>query len=143
MIALLKEHLSRARSRMKQQVDKKRSEREFFVGEWVYVKLHPYQQPSVHYRTNQLKLAPKHYTPYEVIKKIGAVAYTLKLLVSSKIHPTFHVSLLKKHHGPLPHSVYPTFVHIPTSSEDKYHVAVINKRTVRRSNHAVTQWMIY
>ena len=37
-----RESLVQARSRMKFSADKKRTEREFQVGEWVYLRLHPY-----------------------------------------------------------------------------------------------------
>lgn len=42
MTTLIKQHLCRAKTRMKQQANRSRSEREFAVGDWVFVKLQPY-----------------------------------------------------------------------------------------------------
>ena len=42
------------------------------------------------------KLSPKYYGPYKVLKNIGTMAYKLELLASSRVHPIFHVSCLKK-----------------------------------------------
>lgn len=50
------------------------------------------------------ELNPTFYGPYQVVKILGPVAYQLKLTPDSKIHPVFHVSLLKK---ALVHSVTP------------------------------------
>ncbi|KAM0042505.1 putative nucleotidyltransferase, Ribonuclease H [Helianthus debilis subsp. tardiflorus] len=44
----LKAHLANAQNSMKAQANKKRREISFSVGEWVYVKLKPYRQTSVH-----------------------------------------------------------------------------------------------
>jgi hypothetical protein len=42
------------------------------------------------------KLAPKYYAPYEVLQRIGSVAYKLELPPFSRVHPIFHVSCLNK-----------------------------------------------
>jgi hypothetical protein len=42
IVNLLKEHLHQARNRIKSHADKHRTEREFQVGDWVYLHLQPY-----------------------------------------------------------------------------------------------------
>ena len=86
---------------MKQQADKHRTEKEFDEGDLVYVKLQPYRQQSVARRTSH-KLAAKFFGPFPIVSRIGTVAYRLQLPVTSKIHPVFHVSQLRKHVGTRP-----------------------------------------
>ena len=58
IIELLEEHLVLAQERMKQIAIVHQTEREFSVGDWVFIKLQPYQQQFVAMRRDQ-KLSPK------------------------------------------------------------------------------------
>jgi len=96
---LIQQQLLRAQQRMKHQADKNHSEREFSVGELVYLKLQPYVQSSAAPRNNQ-KLAYRFFGPFQILARVGSVAYKLDLPSHSKIHPVIHVSQLKKHIPP-------------------------------------------
>ena len=46
------------------------------------------------------KLSPRYIGPFEVLKRVGEVAYELALTLGlSGVHPVFHVSMLKRYHG--------------------------------------------
>ncbi|GJT56777.1 reverse transcriptase [Tanacetum coccineum] len=68
-IQLLKFNL-KTQDRMKS--DKKRTEREFKEGDWVYLKLQPYR-PLTLRQGRQNKFSSKFYGPFQVIKKVGAM----------------------------------------------------------------------
>lgn len=80
---------------MKKIYDAYQTDRSLNVGEFLYLKLQPYRQMSLALQRRQ-KLAPKYYGPFEILERIGPVAYKLKLPENSKLHPVFHVSMLKK-----------------------------------------------
>jgi len=139
MLKLAKFHMKRAQERMKQLADKHRSEREFQVGDLVFVKLHPYRQIFVAFKSNA-KLAPKYYGPYPILEKIGVVAYKVQLPANSLIHNVFHVSQLKKLVGEAN-----TSRDCPLSKEEaviKEPKAIIDITTVKRGNKAVTKVLV-
>ena len=47
VLQLLKDNLNLAQNRMKQQADQHRSERFFYVGDWVFLRLKPYKKISL------------------------------------------------------------------------------------------------
>ncbi|GKE39391.1 retrotransposable element Tf2 [Tanacetum coccineum] len=90
-IQMLKFHLERSQNRMKQQADKRRTDRELNVGDWVFLKLQPHRQVSIR-QGKQNKFSPKSFGPFKVIEKVRKVAYKLDLPVHAQIHNVFHVS---------------------------------------------------
>ncbi|XP_076914185.1 uncharacterized protein LOC143573095 [Bidens hawaiensis] len=125
---------------MKLQADKKQREVQFTNGEWVYVKLKPYRQLSVASRIHQ-KLAAKFFGPFQIVEKVGPVAYKLLLPATSKIHPVFHVSLLKKAvSGPI-EAVLPPELDMADSLHLLPH-SVLATRDVRDGSDLVEQWLV-
>ncbi|GJY53239.1 putative reverse transcriptase domain-containing protein [Tanacetum coccineum] len=94
-IVQIKERLKTARSRQKSYADKRRKPLEFQVGDRVLLKVSPWK--GVVRFGKKGKLAPRYVGPFEIVERVGPVAYRLKLPQElSCIHDTFHVSNLKK-----------------------------------------------
>ena len=81
---------------MKQHVDQHCNEISFDVGDWVFLQKRSYKKISLKKANKDNKLSPKYNGPYKVLQNIGTMAYKLELHASSRVHPFFHVSCLKK-----------------------------------------------
>ena len=68
----------------------------FEIGDRVFLKISPWK--AVLRFEKRGKLSPRYIGPYEILSKVGPVAYRLKLPPElSRIHDTFHVSMLRKY----------------------------------------------
>jgi hypothetical protein len=94
-VAEIREKLKAAQSRQKSYADRRRREISFHPGDFVYLKVSPIR--GTRRFQVQGKLAPRYIGPYQIRKRVGAVAYQLELpREMSDIHPVFHVSQLRR-----------------------------------------------
>ncbi|GJR16947.1 putative reverse transcriptase domain-containing protein [Tanacetum coccineum] len=94
-VVLVKEKPKAARDRQKSYVDYRRKPLEFEVGGRVLLKVTPWK--GVVCFGKKGKLAPRYVGPFEILERIGLVAYRLRLPEElNSVHDTFHVSNLKK-----------------------------------------------
>ena len=85
-----------AQSRQKSYVDKQRRPIEFEVGDHVFLKVMP-KRRVVRFGKRG-KLSPRYIGPFEVLERVGTMAYWLALSHSlSSIHAVFHVSMLREY----------------------------------------------
>ncbi|KAI3828048.1 hypothetical protein L1987_02142 [Smallanthus sonchifolius] len=84
-----------AHDRQKSYADNRRRPLEFQVGDRVMLKVSPWK--GVARFGNRGKLNPRYIRSFEILARVGPVAYKLKLPQElSNVHDTFHVSNLKK-----------------------------------------------
>nr|GEV87548.1 retrotransposon protein, putative, Ty3-gypsy subclass [Tanacetum cinerariifolium] len=94
-LVLIKERIKVARDRQKSYADNRRKPLEFEVGDQVLLKVSPWK--GVVRFGKKGKLALRYVGPFEILERIGSVAYRLRLHQElSSVHDTFHVSNLKK-----------------------------------------------
>jgi hypothetical protein len=91
----IKQNLKVAQNRQKSYADRKRTPREFKTGDHVYLRVRP--RKSSLRMGDFSKLVPRYCGPFEVLDRVGPIAYRLALPPTIKAHNVFNVSLLKKY----------------------------------------------
>ena len=97
-VKCIQEKLLAVQSRQKEYADRKVRDMKFIEGEQVLLYVSPMKGVM---RFGKLgKLSPRYIGPFDVLKRMGEVAYELALHPGlSGVHPVFHVSMLKRYHG--------------------------------------------
>ncbi|KAL0537039.1 hypothetical protein IC582_026007 [Cucumis melo] len=95
-IQKIRSRMHTAQSRQKSYADVRRKDLEFEVGDKVFLKVAPMRGVLRFERRG--KLSPCFVGPFEILERIGPVAYRLALPPSlSTVHDVFHVSMLRKY----------------------------------------------
>ncbi|XP_070004557.1 uncharacterized protein [Nicotiana sylvestris] len=76
------------------------------------------------------KLSPRFVGPFEVLRRVGEVAYKLALSPSlSGVHPVFHVSMLRRYHADLSHMLDFSTIQLDESlGYEKEPVAIVDRQ---------------
>ncbi|KAK2409545.1 hypothetical protein QL285_044961 [Trifolium repens] len=95
-IKMIQEKMRASQSRQKSYYDKKRKCVEFNEGDHVFLRVSP--TTGVGRALRSRKLTPRFIGPYQILGRVGKVAYRIALPPSlSNLHNVFHVSQLRKY----------------------------------------------
>ncbi|XP_070040960.1 uncharacterized protein [Nicotiana tomentosiformis] len=131
-VKLIQERLRTAQSRQKSYGNQKARDVSFMVGETVLLRVSPMK--GIIRFGKKGKLSSRFIGSFEVVRRVGEVAYELALTPSlSGVHPVFHVSMLRRYHADLSYILDFSMIQLDESMgyEDEP-VAIIN-RQVRQS----------
>ena len=95
-VKVIRYRLKIAQDRQKSYSDNRMRDLEFQVGDQVFMRISPWK--GVLQFGKKGKLSPFYMGPYEIVERIGEVAYRLRLPPElAIIHDVFHVSMLRKY----------------------------------------------
>ncbi|XP_057418513.1 uncharacterized protein LOC130712711 [Lotus japonicus] len=102
----IREKMRASQSRQKSYADVRRKDLEFEAGDHVFLRVT--QTTGVGRAMKSKKLTPKFIGPYQIIERVGPVAYRIALPpFLSNIHDVLHVSQLRKYVSDPSHVIEP------------------------------------
>ncbi|KAK8512376.1 hypothetical protein V6N12_037376 [Hibiscus sabdariffa] len=136
-VRVIHDRLKQAFDRQKAYADTKRRDIRHEVGDKVFLKVSPWKKILRFGKKG--KLSPRYIGPFEVLEKVGTVAYRLALPPQfDKIHNVFHVSMLKKYRPDPSHVLEPEEVELnPDLSYEEEPVMILDREVKRLRNKNV------
>jgi hypothetical protein len=145
-VVKIKQNLKAAQDRHKVYVEKNNIARDFKVGEHVLLKVRP-KKISLKLGICT-KLAARFCGPFEILDRIGPIAYILSLPNSMNVHNVFHVSLLKKYVHDPNHVIDWHLIQVETKGDFQVQPVWVSDRKVKMLQNKVielvqVQWTYY
>jgi hypothetical protein len=127
-VALIRDRLKTAQSRQKCYADRRRRPLEFEVGDHVFLRVSP-KKGLVRFRRGG-KLAPRFIGPFQILSRVGEVAYRLALPSElGNVHNVFHVSMLRKYMRDESHVIqYSELEVAPDASYEEQAIRILDSR---------------
>lgn len=120
-----------AQQRQEQTANRHRRDVQFHIGDWVHL-----STKFLSLSTGVRKLSDRFVGPFQVIQRMGSVAYRLALPATSQLHPVFHVPLLRPLYGNVQTQPLPDIL----DHHLEYEVQEILQHRLRRRQH---QFWVY
>nr|XP_021860926.1 uncharacterized protein LOC110799949 [Spinacia oleracea] len=126
-----------AQDRQKSYADQDRRQAVFEIGEKVLLKVSPTK--GVMRFGKKGKLSPRYIGPYEVLERVGEVAYRLAMPTElSKVHDVFHISQLKKYIHDPSHVIEPEVVELDeTLTYEEKPIKILDEKVRKTRNKEV------
>jgi hypothetical protein len=142
----IKHNLKVAQDRQKSYVNKNRTHREFKVGDHIFLKVKANRSSLK--LGSCAKLAAKFCGPFQILERIGPIAYMIAFPASMSIHNVFHVALLKKYIPYAIHVIDWNVIQVEQESAFQVHLVHILDRKVKQlRNRSIglvkVQWTSY
>ena len=127
--------MTRAQQRYKAYADQHRRDQEFQIGDRVLINTKFLRKGPGR------SLMPRFIGPHQVVKKIGQVAYELKLPATMRCHDVFHVSLLEPYNESGRCQPPPKTLMMDGSEEFEVR-EVLEHRTVSKGRKRVNEYLV-
>jgi len=146
-LSMAKEHIRQAQERQRKYADQHRRNVTFDIGDRVLLSTENLRERM----TGAPKFLERFIGPYAVKRVISSTAYELDLPKSMRLHPVFHVHLLRPYIDSkasfpdrVPYHPRPAPAVQSTNAEPEWEVeSVLNKRTRGRNTYYLVKWKGY